>query len=117
MIRVYFLPVENIDGTDKVTGSEFIHDALLDCTIDPMIRKLIMDTTQDEHDSLVVAGGIPATPSPEDLKRYATQVVITPPDPDLERARELLSTSPQVITQPEMWELMRIYGRKLFPHA
>lgn len=34
-----------------------------------------------------------------------------PPDPDRVRAQELLSNSPDVITQPEMWELMRIFGR------
>lgn len=34
-----------------------------------------------------------------------------PLSPDLKRARELLANSPDVITQPEMWELMRIYGR------
>lgn len=30
---------------------------------------------------------------------------------DLFRARELLANSPDVITQPEMWELLRILGR------
>lgn len=30
---------------------------------------------------------------------------------DIIRAQELLGTSPAVITQPEMWELMRIFGR------
>ncbi|MBA7573639.1 hypothetical protein ES708_15437 [subsurface metagenome] len=35
------------------------------------------------------------------------------PDPDYDRACELLATSPQVITQPEIWELLRIFGRKL----
>lgn len=34
-----------------------------------------------------------------------------PPSPDIVRATELLATSPQVITMPEMWELMRIFGR------
>lgn len=33
------------------------------------------------------------------------------PNPDRIRAKELLSTSPAAITQPEMWELMRIFGR------
>lgn len=34
-----------------------------------------------------------------------------PPSPDTLRAQELLTTSPLVITQPEIWELMRIFGR------
>jgi len=32
---------------------------------------------------------------------------------DYERAMALLATSPQVITQPEIWELLRIFGRRL----
>lgn len=35
---------------------------------------------------------------------------------DEARAAELLATSPAVITQPEMWELLRIYGRRLGFH-
>lgn len=35
------------------------------------------------------------------------------PNPDDARAAELLATSPAVITQLEMWELMRIFGRRL----
>lgn len=34
-------------------------------------------------------------------------------DPDTITARELLGTSPDVITQPEIWQLLRIYGRRL----
>ncbi|GAH87660.1 unnamed protein product, partial [marine sediment metagenome] len=33
--------------------------------------------------------------------------------PDAVRAAELLATSAAVITMPEVWELLRIYGRKL----
>lgn len=36
-----------------------------------------------------------------------------PPDPDYARACEILKTSPAVITQPEIWELLRIFGKKL----
>lgn len=46
----------------------------------------------------------------------AAQTIVGNPDydpltPDTRRAKELLATSPAVITQPEMWELMRIFGR------
>lgn len=34
-------------------------------------------------------------------------------EPDYSRACELLTSSPSVITQPEMWELMRIFGRHM----
>lgn len=29
------------------------------------------------------------------------------------RAQEILASSPDVITQPEIWELLRIFGRRL----
>lgn len=35
------------------------------------------------------------------------------PDPDTIRAQEILASSPDAITMPEMWELMRIFGRRL----
>lgn len=39
-----------------------------------------------------------------------------PPDSDYVRACELLANPPTAISQPEMWELMRIFGRKLGYH-
>lgn len=39
--------------------------------------------------------------------------IATMPDPDEARAQELLATSPNIITQPEIWELLRIIGRRL----
>lgn len=35
---------------------------------------------------------------------------------DCERAMALLTTSPSVITMPEIWELLRIFGRRLGYH-
>lgn len=35
------------------------------------------------------------------------------PDPELDRINELLEQSPAVITMPEVWELLRIIGRRL----
>lgn len=37
----------------------------------------------------------------------------SPPNGDTARAEELLANPHAVITQPEMWELMRIFGRRL----
>lgn len=54
--------------------------------------------TKDEFNAFIAA--LPPEPEPE-------------PNPDIIRAAELLSNSPDVITQPEMWELMRIFGRLL----
>ncbi|MBA7627794.1 hypothetical protein ES703_35263 [subsurface metagenome] len=111
MIRVYLLPVEIIDGTEIVAGCQLIHDALLECTEDAGIRKLIQDTTPDEHDSLLSDCISWRDATQEEIDRYHAQVVITPPDPDIEKAKELLATSPPAITMPEMWELLRIFGR------
>lgn len=112
-IRVYLLPAVIVDGTEQLFGIEFIHDALLECTEDPNERRLIMDVTVDEDAFLsdVALENYDATP--EETFRYDSQVIITPLDPDVVRAKAILATSPEVITMPEMWELMRIYGRRL----
>jgi len=112
MITVYFLPVETIDGTEQVAGIAYIHDALLDCAIEPGVFKLTQDTTQEEYDHLYPLAIEAHDATQEEIDRYNAQVFITPPDPDTLRAQELLASSPDVITQPEMWELMRIYGRR-----
>ena len=54
MLKVYYLPVERIDNTDRVKGSEHIHHAILECTDKADVRKLIMDTTP-EGDSALTA--------------------------------------------------------------
>lgn len=112
MIRVYLLPVEQIDGTEQVAGIEIIHDALLFTTADPLERKLIMDTTELEH-ALFEPLAIHRWEATEaEIQQYNESVIIEPPNPDTIRAQELLENSPDVISMPEMWELMRIYGRR-----
>ncbi|GAH55949.1 unnamed protein product [marine sediment metagenome] len=111
MIRVYFLPVETIDGTESVAGIEYIHDALLECTEEPDVRKLIQDTTDIEHVELISVEAYEAVTTQEDIDHYHALVSSLPLNPDRIRAGELLSSSPAVITIPEMWELMRIFGR------
>jgi len=113
MIRVYFLPVETIDGTEQVAGIEWIHDALLYCTKQPDVWKLIMDTTDHEHAQLIELATFSTPASQEEIYYYHNQVIITPPDPDTIRAEEILATSLTVITQPQMWELIRIISRRL----
>jgi len=54
MIWTYFLPVETKDGVEMVTGYHLIHHASLECTEQPDVRKLIMDTIPLEHDALSV---------------------------------------------------------------
>lgn len=113
MIRVYLLPVETIDGAEQVAGIEFIHDALQLTTETPGTRRLIMNTTQVEHDALVAVAGDTYPASQDEIDLYNAQVEILPPDPDTIRAQEILASSPDVITQPEQWELLRIIGRRL----
>jgi len=113
MIRCYFLLVETIDGAEQVDGMEFIHDALLETTAEPNIRMLIQNTTQEEDDELCSVAITDRDATQQEIDRYNSQVIIVPPDPDITRAQELLATSPQAITMPEMWELMRIFGRRL----
>jgi len=117
MIRVYYLHVVSVDGTEQVSGIEFIHDALLECGEDTAVRVLTQDTTPDEHAHLIAAALFWQEATQDEIDRYHNQVVITTPDPDTIRAEELLATSPSVITQPELWELMRIFGRRLGYHA
>lgn len=113
MIATYFLPVETIDGTERVAGIEFIHDALLECTEEPDMRKLIQDTTDTEHTALLIYAISWNEATPEELERFNARVIIREKDADTLRAEELLTASPAVITQPEMWELMRILARRL----
>lgn len=46
-VNVYRIP------SDNVTGSEYIHDAVIDDTADSAIRMVIMSPTAEEHQALV----------------------------------------------------------------
>ncbi|MBA7652320.1 hypothetical protein ES703_60150 [subsurface metagenome] len=113
MITVYLLPVQTINGVDVVAGIEHIHDALLECTEQPDVRKLIMDTNQDEYNHLYPLAIEAYDATQEEIDRYNSRETEPPPDADTLRAQELLASSPAVITQPQMWELLRIFGRRL----
>ncbi|MBA7659129.1 hypothetical protein ES703_67094 [subsurface metagenome] len=112
MITIYFLPVVSANNTDTVAGVDLMHDGILEATEDPLTRKLIMNTTAQEDALLTPLAIETRYPTPDEVEQYLSQVVIVPPDPDTVRAEELLATSPQVITQPDIWELLRIYGRR-----
>lgn len=113
MIRGYLLPVETVDGTEQVVGIDLIHDALLLCTEHPDVRLLIIDTTDTEDGALLLLAIESADLTLEQIDLFNATVGPYVPDPDTLRAEELLQSSPDVITQPEMWELMRIFGRRL----
>lgn len=73
MIRVYFLPVEVLDETESVAGMDIIHGALLECTDQADIRKLIMDTTDDEHAQLATLALDWRDPTPEEIALLDSQ--------------------------------------------
>jgi len=77
---------------------------------------------KDRPDEEIVTLDIPVPNMPLEALLYdeTTQSLIpnpdyTPPiaDPDTLRAQEILGTSPDAITAPEQWELLRIFGKKL----
>ncbi len=49
-IRVYYLDTRIIDGVQHVDGEQYIDRALLE--VEGTQRKLIMDTSSEQHDSL-----------------------------------------------------------------
>jgi len=83
MIKVYFLPVERIDNTDKVKGSEYIHDAILDCTEKPDVRKLTMDVTPEEDAVLSEVAIEIRNPTPEEITTYGNLQEPSTPGRDL----------------------------------
>lgn len=113
MIKVYFLSVITIDNTEQVTGEQYIHDALLLATEVPTIRQLIMDTNTVEHTGLSLLCFSHRDPTQAEIDLYNTRPVTLPPSPDTIRAQQLLALSPSAITAPQMWQLLRIFGRRL----
>lgn len=73
------------------------------------------------EDIVIFPIDLPAFPSDCYKVDLVDQTLITTPSrPDYDllmsdaiRAEELLATSPAVITQPQIWELLRIFGRRL----
>lgn len=113
MIYVYYLPVDALDDTEQVAGTDLIHDAVLECTDQANVRKLTMDTTYVEHDQLSALALEVRAPTDTELELFYLSVIPYVPDPDALRAEEILASSPDVITMPEIWELLRIIGRRL----
>lgn len=70
MVKVYYLPVEKVDNTEKVAGSENIHNALLEATEDPNVRKLIQDTTAEEDVNLTAVALEVRDPTQEEIDKF-----------------------------------------------
>lgn len=113
MLRVYYLPVEPTPDGEQVLGVNLIHDALLECTQEPDRRKLIMDTTADEHASLENMAVLVRDPTQDEIDLFNAREVEPPPDPELDRIQELLANPPSVISMPEIWELLRLIAHRL----
>jgi len=78
MIKVYMLPVERVDNIDKIKGEEYIHNAILECTEEPMVRKLIMDTTPDEDTALSALAIEARDPTQVEIDAYNALEIPTP---------------------------------------
>lgn len=113
MIKVYILPSSIENNTEVIAAEESIRNALLIPMPEPLVWKLIQDTTPEEHTALDTVAIDVLDPTQLELDNYSSTVIIPEPDPDYERACELLATSAPAITQPEMWELARIFGKIL----
>jgi len=72
-----------------------------------------MDCTLEERDIFHPLAIEARAPTQTELDLYHAQVIIYEPDDDTRSAEEILSTSPAAITLPDIWELLRIIGRRL----
>ena len=117
MIRVYFLRgiVDSQTNTEVIQGSEYIHGAILECTDELQVWKLIQDTTGQENAGLLAVAESWRKATPEEIAKYKADVVIIPPDPDAIRAREIIGSNPNSIPMPIIRELLAIIVRKLYP--
>ena len=86
-IRVYYLEVERIENTEKVRGIEYIHNAILECSEKPNVRKLIQDTIEAEHTALSALALEVRKPTPQEIEAFNTLPIPSPPARDL--AKEL----------------------------
>ncbi|KKK94241.1 hypothetical protein LCGC14_2684850 [marine sediment metagenome] len=111
MIKVYILPVTRQGNRDTVARAEYIHDAVL--RYDVGTATLIQDTSPEEDSALAAIALQVRGPSPSELEAFLARPMPPPPTADELRARELLANSPDVITLPEIWETLRIFGRRL----
>lgn len=111
MIRTYFLPVLTVNNTEQVAGIAFIHDALLETTLDPLVRQLIQDTTTTEHNSLKALAISWHTATQKEKDLYHAHLFPYIPNPDHERIKEILHNSPPAIPEPEKRELFTLLAK------
>jgi hypothetical protein len=83
MLKVYILPIERIENVEKVKGIEYIHDAILESTGKPNVRKLIMDTTSAEDRALSALAIEVRSPTSQEMANMETLPSPSPPPRDL----------------------------------
>ena len=106
MIKTYYLPVIKVGNTEKVAGSENIHNALLEATENPGVRKLIQDTTDEEDASLTAAALEVRDHTQEELDKFNQRSVegLAPPASTHISSIEAIDTSKaRPVTIKRMW--------------
>lgn len=73
---VYYLPIEKIDNTEKIKGESYIHDAIIEGTENPSVRKVIMATTIAEDTALRVWAIEVREPTQKELDSYNSMLKI-----------------------------------------
>jgi len=84
MVFVYYLETRIINGVEAPLGIDFIHDAILDA--EDGLRKLIQDTTDEEHRELTKVAKSWREAKDEEvaaLNKMKAEHLVTPPSRDL----------------------------------
>lgn len=81
MIKVYYLKVDKVDNIETPQGISYIHDAILDATEKPDVRKLIMDTTTDEDITLSALAIEVRKATEDEVARLHSDLVMMPKEP------------------------------------
>ncbi len=113
MIRAYFLPVLIVNDAEQIAGIEFIHDAVVECTIEPLVKKLIQDTSGPEHDGLVALARSWNEAEPYEVDLYNAREIPPSPTPDYIRGCKILHNPNLPMPATDVAELLRIFGRRL----
>lgn len=95
MIRVYYLKVDRINNTDMVRGSEFISRGILG--VEGTLRKLLQDTTDEEHNGLVAVAESWRDATPEEMAYYNENVPPEPTPPPSTHLAVVDSIDPQAV--------------------
>lgn len=111
MIRTYVLPLETTENVISVAGSEYLHGGLMIYNYDS--ATVIQESTPEEDAALSALAIEVRDPTPQELAAFESLEPPIPPNPDILELQELLSTSPQVITMPDIWRSLRIIAKHL----